>query len=628
MSIEIEDHRTYSFGEFTLDVDRGALFNADGEIKLRPKSFEVLRYLLERHGRLVSKDELLDAIWGHKAVTEDSITQCLIEVRRAIQDRSQKMIMTVPKRGYIFDLSVTEHGKPVKESDASSSGMVASPSWFRWPLAAVLFLAVGAAAVWWKSATDPIEAPVTATSESVAGSPSIAVMPFLDMSPEQDQEYFADGISEEVLNLLTRIPELRVIARTSSFSFKDQNADIADIAERLHVTHVLEGSVRKSGNRIRVTAQLVDASTSAHLWSDTYDRRLDDVFAIQDEISAEVVEQLRVNINSLATQQSDPEAYRLYLLAVHQLAKMDFDLNTQAESLLRQALQIDPNLGPAWRELSRVLWRRVITGPSSHEDIESTRNALKRALDVDSTDPAALAYGAWQIVDFDADVSRAARLFERAISIGPANEHVGRAATLFALAFGQPEDAIALGEYSISRNPLCFQCHFHLAIAYRNAGQLDKAESAIRTTHSLFGGGLIELGNILLLKRQPQAALESFGDSPDGRDRLVGTTMAMYDLGYPSESAAELAAAEVNDSPWQKAQLYAWTGQIDEAFAAINSFIASPGITYDRIWIARNLRNPMLKNLHDDPRWQAFLEKYGVSAEQLEDIQFTVSLPE
>ena len=627
MSTSNVGHQTYSFGEFTLDVDRGALTSAGIDVKLRPKAFEVLCYLVKRHGRLVSKDELLEAIWGQTVVTDDAVTQCLIDIRKAIKDSDQEKIRTVPRRGYILELPVIANGATDGASGVSFDSITNLGR--RWQYAAML-VALLAAALWWGLSTVGDRAPTVHGTVSGTESPSIAVLPFQDMSPNQDHEYFADGMAEEILNLLTRVPELKVIARTSSFSFKGKGSDINEIAERLRVTHILEGSVRKSNDSIRVTAQLVDASTGVHLWSDTYDRTLNDVLAIQDEISAEVVEQLRVNINSLApaTQQSDPEAYRLYLLAVHQLAKMDFDLNTQAESLLRQALQIDPNLGPAWRELSRVLWRQVGTGPSSHEDVESTRNALKRALDIDSTDPAALAYGAWQIVDFDGDVSRAARLFERAISIGPANEHVGRAATLFALAFGQPEDAIALGEYSIARNPLCFQCHYHLAIAYRNAGKLDKAESAIRTTHSLFGGGLIELGNILLLKRQPQAALESFGDLPDGRDRLVGTTMAMYDLGYPSESAAELAEAELNNSPWQKAQLYAWTGQIDVAFAAINSLFASPGIKYDRIWIARNLRNPMLKNLHDDPRWQPLLEQNDISEEQLADIRFSVTLPE
>lgn len=125
MSIETEEHRTYSFGDFTLDVDRGALLHADDEIKLRPQSFEVLRYLLEHHGRLISKDELLDSVWGHKAVTDDSITQCLIEVRRAIRDTSQKMIVTVPKRGYIFDLQVLESSDSVEASSAPA-GVVLS----------------------------------------------------------------------------------------------------------------------------------------------------------------------------------------------------------------------------------------------------------------------------------------------------------------------------------------------------------------------------------------------------------------------------------------------------------------------------------------------------------------------
>ncbi len=623
-------HRTYSFGEFTLDLDRGALLRAGADIKLRPKSFEMLRYLVERQGLLVTKDELLDAIWGRTVVTEDAITQCVRDIRIALRDQSQKKLRTIPRRGYIFDLPVTKHGGPVTGSEVPSHTRFAS-SWPRWRLAAALVLVLGVAAIWWGFGNDGVDVSVTVEPRSAIASPSIAVLPFLDMSAEQDQEYFAEGISEEVLSLLARIPELRVIARTSSFSFKGQNVDIATIAERLNVTHVLEGSVRKSSNTVRISAQLVNASTSEHIWSETFDRTLENIFDIQDEIAAEVVKQLKFTLLAPVpkSRNTDPETYRLYLQATHILNQLDWSKNAQAESLLRQALQLDPSFTTGWRELSRALWRQVGTGPSLKEDIRRCRDALDRALAIEPDDAASLAYSAWHTMDFDGDIVRAARLFERTFSIEPANENVVRATLGFARAFGRPEDVVALGEYAIAHNPLCYPCNVSLARAYQNAGRLDEAEAAIRTIQSLFRRGDEILGLTLLLKGQPQAALELLGEAH--------TPLALYDLGRLQESAVAFKAwldASADERPWDVARAYAWMGKIDAAFDAIDSAakltqLRDQGdiVRWNPLKISRAARHPLFHRLHDDPRWQEFLENYGISAEQLADVQFKVTLP-
>jgi DNA-binding winged helix-turn-helix (wHTH) protein len=188
-------HRTYSFGEFTLDVDRGALLSAGVDIKLRPKSFEVLTYLVERYGRLVSKNELLDAIWSETVVTDDAVTQCLVDIRRAIKDQSQKVVRTVPRRGYIIDIPVTEHGGMVTAPDTPPRGTFAS-GLSRWRLGAALVVILGVAVVWWGFASIGVEVPESVEPQPAAKPPSIAVLPFLDMSPLQDQGYVADWISE------------------------------------------------------------------------------------------------------------------------------------------------------------------------------------------------------------------------------------------------------------------------------------------------------------------------------------------------------------------------------------------------------------------------------------------------
>ncbi len=205
------------------------------------------------------------------------------------------------------------------------------------------------------------------------------------------------------------------------------------------------------------------------------------------------------------------------------------------------------------------------------------------------------------------------------------------------MAFGRPEDAVALGEYAIAHNPLCFPCNLNLARAYQNAGRLDEAEAAIRTVQSLFGRGDGILGLTLLLKGQPQAALELFGEAQYEPLRILGTPLALYDLGRSQESAVAFKAlldASADERPWKVAQGYAWMGQIDAAFDAIDSAakltqLRDQGdiVRWNPLKISTEARNPLFHRLHDDPRWQEFLEKYGISAEQLADVQFKVTLP-
>jgi adenylate cyclase len=304
--------RSYSFGEYTLDLKRGALLRTGAEVKLRPKSFEVLRLLIERHGQLVTKEELLNAVWRHAVVTDGAVGQCLVDLRRVIGDESQQFIRTVPRRGYIFDSPVVESEDAARpdngEAHPSASPRTQSPVSLRRRALVRAALAIPIAlvlawSIWWGVTTrESADAPL---HRNVAQAPhnSIAVLPFIDLSPEQNQQYFSDGVSEEILNLLAQAPDLQVIARTSSFSFRGRNADIAEIAAKLNVAHVLEGSVRKSGSRVRITAQLIDGANSAHLWSETYDRELQDSFAVQSDIAARVSEALKV---TLADKQRGP----------------------------------------------------------------------------------------------------------------------------------------------------------------------------------------------------------------------------------------------------------------------------------------------------------------------------------
>jgi len=241
---------------------------------------------------------------------------------------------------------------------------------------------------------------------------SIAVLPFVNMSSDVEQEYFSDGISEELLNLLTKIPELRVIARTSSFSYKGKDIQIADMAHELNVGHILEGSVRKSGNQVRITAQLIRTSDSSHLWSQTYDRTLDDVFTIQDEIATAVVKQLKVTLLGMVPQvrEADPNAYALYLKAHYLTRQGTSGSYEQAIALYQQALAIDPDYATAWDGLSAGYSRQADHSLLPFEEgYQLAREAANKALAIDPE--YALAYASLSKIamTYDGDLGASAR---------------------------------------------------------------------------------------------------------------------------------------------------------------------------------------------------------------------------
>jgi TolB-like protein len=218
---------------------------------------------------------------------------------------------------------------------------------------------------------------------SAVANNSIAVLPFVDMSQAKDQGYFSDGVSEELLNLLAKIPQLKVAARTSSFSFRGKGVEIPEIARQLHVANVLEGSVRKSGDQLRITAQLIRAAQGYHLWSDTYDRKMDDIFKIQDEIAGEVVKELKVKLLGAApkVRTTDPEAYALYLQAVELGRQFNAKAFTKSDALYRQVLEIDPRYAPAWHGLAGNFINKANTGVlSSQEGYARAREAAEKAL--------------------------------------------------------------------------------------------------------------------------------------------------------------------------------------------------------------------------------------------------------
>jgi TolB-like protein len=263
------------------------------------------------------------------------------------------------------------------------------------------------------------------------GGPSIAVLPFRDMSPAGDQEYLSDGIAEELLNVLARLPDLRVISRTSSFAFKGQALEVPEIARRLKVAHVLEGSVRKSGNTIRVTAQLIEARSDTHLWSETWDRELTDVFAIQDEIAGSVVRSLRPvllgeqpGIVELAVVETSTQAYEMVLRGRHLLHQFTGDTARRAEAWFAEAITIDPNYAPAHTGLAEAMRQQMSIGESDRSlVVPRVEAAVTRALELIPDEPDALALRGYLrfFMTSPPDIDGARHAWRRAIESNPSN---------------------------------------------------------------------------------------------------------------------------------------------------------------------------------------------------------------
>jgi adenylate cyclase len=460
---------------------------------------------------------------------------------------------------------------------------------------------------------------------------SVAVLPFVDMSAGKDQEYFADGISEELLNLLAQVPQLRVIARTSSFSFKGKEVDIAEIAKKLNVANVLEGSVRKSGEKLRITAQLIRASDSSHLWSQTYDRTMTDVFTVQDEIAAAVVEQLKVTLLGAApkARTTDPKAYALYLQAralFRQYSPASID---QSLGLLRQALAVDPSYAPAWVGVALVYWAKMDLGMMTvPEALPPAREAVDKAIQADPSSPYAYATLAMVEGILQRDYTAAAQHLEKALALDPTNLDAINAASSVARRLLRLDLAIDLAQYQVSRDPVNTDAYDALGLAYRYKGEMEKSAAAYRMLLSLApdsGWEHTGLGNVLLQMGDANAALAEYQKEPIESYRLIGFAKAYHDLGRKAESDAaleELKKKYAATRPYQVAVAVAYLGDADTAFALIDKAVQVNDIDIGALPVY-----PDFSDLHKDPRWLPLLRRLGIAPEQLAAIKFDISVP-
>jgi TolB-like protein/Flp pilus assembly protein TadD len=445
---------------------------------------------------------------------------------------------------------------------------------------------------------------------------SIAVLPFVDMSEKKDQEYFADGMAEEIIDLLVRVPGLKVISRTSSFQFKGRSEDLREVGEKLGAHYVLEGSVRKSGDRLRVTAQLIKSRDGSHLLSETYDRDFSDVLKMQDEIAIALVRALQIEVSSenLDSRPAlrEPRAYTLYLQGLHA-----FDGNDQlgfehAVSDFQQALDLDPSFADAASMLASsyfVLGQFGFMAPG--EAFEKARQAAQHALELDPN----LASGHSNLAEvyraYDWNWAAADREIELARRLAPNDPDVLFIAAVQAQNLGRWDDALKFVNESLSLDPLSPPGYMVLNFVQLGRGRLEEAETAIRRTIEInptFTHGHYFLGIVLLARGQPQSALTEMAKDTQEPTRLGGSAMAYFALGRKADSDAALAQLlKLENHPYFVAQVYAYRGEKNEALKWL-----------DRAYAQKDASLPLLKtqekfmNLKGDPRYEAFLKKMNL----------------
>ena len=472
-----------------------------------------------------------------------------------------------------------------------------------------------------------------AVAAAAADTPSVAVLPFVNMSRDEENEYFADGLSEELLNVLAKIRGLRVASRTSAFSFKGKGVDIPTIAQKLNVATVLEGSVRRSGKRVRITVQLIEVASDSHLWSETYDRELEDIFAVQDDIAQSVVKELRAallgapaeaattrttaaEVRVAAAGRSDnPEAYQLYLQG-----KFFGERTTQADTdraiaLFKQALALDPDFALAWTGLSRIHQLQAGFGFAPiDEGFERAREAAQRALQL--SPDLAEAHVELGLVQqgHDWDWAAADASYRRALELAPGDAHALVAAAGLARVLSRLDEGLEQMRKAVALDPLSARTHRQLALVYVMSGRLDEAAAALQVALDLNPtAGLTHafLAITRLMQGRAREALALAMAESHDVFRNLAYAMAHHSLGQPAESEQALQAL-IDGFGWtaafQIAEAYAYRGEADKAFEWLDRAYAQrdPGVTY-------SAKDEFLAALHGDPRWQAHLQRMGLA---------------
>ncbi len=478
-----------------------------------------------------------------------------------------------------------------------------------------------------------VPATATAIAAPTYEPASIAVLPFVNRSHDEEDEYFSDGLADELHNVLAKIPGLRVAARSSAFTFKGKGATVAEVGRALKVATVLEGSVRKSGNRMRISVQLVKVADGYDLWSETYDRTLEDIFAVQDDIAQSVVKELRTTLLGEAAdakageeataavaaavkgRATNPKAHRLFVQARHFIDRLDREDVAKGIGYLKEALALEPEFALAWAELGRAYAEGANLGVApAAEGYERAREAVAHALALEPDLAEAHAGMGWIQMCRDRDWGGAEASYRRALELAPGNALVLRRAGVLVGNLGRIDEAIGLGRRAVAQDPLSASAYLFLGTMLWVAARPAEAEAAYRQALELAPQHLVtraELSMNLLVQGRGEEALVEALREPEGWARSQALAIIHHAAGRRAESDAalqELIANHAADGAVQIAEVHAARGEVDPAFEWLERAYdqRDPGLCQMKC-------DPLLRSLHADPRWDVFLRKMGLA---------------
>jgi TolB-like protein len=448
----------FLFESYVLDPDRRELTRGDEAIAVTPQVFDLLLHLVQNREHVVDKDGLLDAVWAGRIVSESTLTSHINAVRKAIGDsgKEQRLIRTIARKGFRFVGDVRE--APSVEGFGSLTA-AASPS-----------------------------NEIPATALALPEKPSIAVLPFLNLSGDPGQEYFTDGVVEDIIAAMSRIRWLFVIARNSSFTYKGRAVDVKQVSRELGVRYVLEGSVRRAANRVRITGQLIDATTGAHLWAERFESTLDDIFELQDQVAASVVGAIAPQLEraEIERAQRKPteslDAYDYYLRGTAHLNHGDREAISEALVHFGKAIGLDPNFASAYAMAAWCyVWRKVNgwTVDRPREAAEGERLA-RRAVELGRDDAVALTRGGHALAHFVGDLDGGIALLDRALMLNPNLASAWFLGGYLRVWHGETDDAIEHFARAMRLSPLdpeLYRMQAGTAMAHLFAGRFDSASS-------------------------------------------------------------------------------------------------------------------------------------------------------
>jgi TolB-like protein/DNA-binding winged helix-turn-helix (wHTH) protein/Flp pilus assembly protein TadD len=626
------------FGVFELDLNTGELRKSGRAVRLRPQAAKVLGILASRPGQLVTREDLQGQLWGQETFVdfEHSINLCIREIRTALSDdaATPRYVETLPRQGYRFIAPIHDSDRSAKDPAVDLQGsapangttpIILAPRRSYWPLAllgALVALAIAIVA----AVTNPGEWRARLFGGAAGPVHAIAVLPLQNLTGDSAQDYFADGMTEALTTDLARMESLQVISRTSTMQYKAAKKSLPTIARELNVDAVVEGSVQRAGNRVRVTAQLVRAADDRHLWAETYERDFRDILALQDDVASAIAKQVESRLGGpqpqpLAKAQAiSPEAYETYLKANYYLDQ--FDLQKSIE-YYNQAIKLDFNFAPAYAHMARAYFFLAFFGTvSPKEGWGKVKEAAALAVEKDEHLPEG--HGALGLakLHYDWDFVGAEREFKRGLELNPNNADIRHDYAHYLMAMGRVVESEAESKRALALDPMgdalnsCLCWH---SFAARDYDQSVRLAQKFLTSQPDDPWELTILGWDYQQKRMPEQAVAKFRKAVEGTKDTPFNSFYLAALGHGYALAGNRPEAEkvlqtLSDrgkksyvSPFDLAVIHAGLGEKDEAFTLLEKSIAerSTFLVYTK-W------EPRLDPLRSDPRFTQILKRIGL----------------